>query len=150
MAGVIEQVLGGGRQVLAEGIYLEQAAVVVIGDEINRATGTGTDGGHPRGLCLLNGLAESLEFTGVDEEVQGGISLSETLTVEGSRENRIRHQFFEDHTLRAIADDDQLDILAPGKRCQAVDTLLSGQTPDETDDLLAAVRVPATTETGVT
>ena len=69
----IEQSVYRIGKVFHKGLYIQQQSVIALVDEVYRATCPRSDGRHAGGLRLLDGLAEGLELTRMDKDVQGSI-----------------------------------------------------------------------------
>ncbi len=74
----------------------------------------------------------------MDEDVHAGVGGGELLAVERSGENRGQPGGFELRPVHAVADDDQLQVIAACQHREALDMLLWGEPADEPDDRLAA------------
>ena len=104
-------------------------------DQVDGATGGRADRRHAGSLGLLDRLAESLELTGVHEDVQAGERVGQVFAIQPTGEYCGGHQGLQLVHLRAIADDDQLHIVPPVQGCHALHGLLRSQSAYKADDL---------------
>ena len=139
-----EHAVDGGGDLGGVGPRVEEIAVDPGADEVARATAIGPHDGHARGLRLLDGLTERLEFAGVAEHVHGGVGLSESVAVEFAGEDRVGHGGVERGSIRSVADHYELQIPVRARpvrqRPEPLDVLLRGESADESHDRPAVGR----------
>ena len=92
-------------------------------------------------MGFLYRLAESFKVTGVDEHVQAGECRCQLIAGELSGKDGIRHLLLQLLQLRAITDNDHLDIIAAVQRRQPLYGLLRREPSDITNNRLA-LRAP--------
>ena len=71
VGGVVEEAGGDGGDGVG-GVFRDEHAVDVVGDDVGDAAGAGGDDGHLRGHGFADAAAEGLFPRGVDEDVEGG------------------------------------------------------------------------------
>ena len=92
---------------------------------------------HTRCERLLHCLTERLVESGVSEDIERCVELTEFGSSFETDERRSRQAPFQLGALGAIADDDHAHTGQTGDRSEAMDLLLLGQPPDVTDDQFA-------------
>jgi hypothetical protein len=107
----------------------EQARAAVL-DQVERAPDRRCHNRDAAGLGLLDGLAERLGLTGMDEDVQGCEGSCQLQALELPREAGPWQQLAQSSRLRPVADDNELDIGQPSQLRQTVDLLLRRQAAD--------------------
>ena len=113
--------------------------------EVERATGGRCHHRHPAGHGLLDGLAERLVLTGVDEQVERGHGPPQIVAGQLPGEMGIGHGGLEVGPLGPVSDDDQSEARVPGQCAQALHPLLGGQATDEADGQ-ATIQLPVPTQ----
>ena len=76
-------------------------------------------------------------LAGVDEDVHAGVRRRQRGAVQRAGEDGCRHELFELRAVHAVADDDQLQVVAARQHREPLDVLLRRQPADEPDDRLA-------------